>query len=198
MMKRLFDVVLSAVALVVLAPLFLAIAVWVRLDSRGPVFFRQIRVGRLGCTFRIHKFRTMVVDAEKIGPALTVGSDPRVTRSGTLLRRYKLDELPQLIDVLRGDMSLVGPRPELPQYVALYPPRQRERVLSIRPGITDPASLEFLRESEVLAAAVDPERAYRDQILPRKLQIYVEYAEAASFCGDLRILLRTVGAILTR
>jgi lipopolysaccharide/colanic/teichoic acid biosynthesis glycosyltransferase len=159
-MKRLFDIALAALLFALLLPLFAAISLWIALDSRGGVFFRQHRVGRNGALFRIHKFRTMVVDAPARGPAVTAGNDRRITRAGQFLRRYKLDELPQLIDVLAGHMSLVGPRPEVPQYVALYPPATRELILSIRPGITDEASILFRDESELLSACADPHTTY--------------------------------------
>jgi len=179
--------------LLLLSPLLLGVAVWVRLDSPGPALFRQTRVGRHGAPFTIHKFRTMRVEA---GAAITVGADPRITRSGRLLRQAKLDELPQLWDVLRGAMSFVGPRPELPRYVELYPAEIRERVLSVRPGITDPASLAFSHEAELLAAAADPEREYREVILPAKLRLSAGYAASASLATDLRLILRTLGRVL--
>ena len=190
--KRAFDLLVSALALVLLAPLLLAIAAWVRLDSPGPVFFRQQRVGRHGVPFRIHKFRTMVVDAAERGPSLTVGADARITRVGRLLRTRRLDELPQLIDVLKGDMSLVGPRPELPRYVERYPEALRVRVLAVRPGLTDPASIAFLDEAEHLARAADPEREYVEVLLPIKLQAAADYAERASLGSDLRVLFGTL------
>jgi lipopolysaccharide/colanic/teichoic acid biosynthesis glycosyltransferase len=152
------------------------------------VLFRQERVGRRGRPFHIRKFRTMVVDASSRGPAITIGRDPRITRVGAWLRRTKLDELPQLMDVLQGHMSLVGPRPEVPQYVALYPPDLRERVLAVRPGITDPVSLKLADEAGVLAASADPERTYREELLPAKLREAVAYAEQASLWSDLRII----------
>ncbi len=195
--KRLLDVLLSATGLVLLSPLWVGIAVWVRLDSPGPVFFRQERVGRGGSTFRIHKFRTMR-DSPAAGPYLTVGADPRITRAGSFLRRSKLDELPQLLDVLLGDMSLVGPRPEVPHYVAIYPADVRAKVLSIRPGITDPASLRFVDEGELLAGAADPEREYREVVLPAKLRLAVEYVEHATFVGDLRVLGMTLQSMFRR
>ncbi len=195
MAKRLFDVVVAALALVLLAPLLLAIALWIRLDSPGPALFRQERVGRAGRPFRIHKFRTMVADAQRRGPALTVGDDARITRAGRWLRRWRLDELPQLIDVLAGDMSLVGPRPEVPRYVALYPPALRERVLAARPGITDPSSLAFLDEAAQLAEAADPEREYVEAILPRKLQLAADYADRATLLTDLRWIARTLARL---
>jgi len=193
MAKRLFDVLGAAFSLIVLSPLLLVVALAVRLDSPGPALFRQERVGRHGRVFRIHKFRTMTHDAPQRGLQLTVGADPRITRVGAWLRRHRLDELPQLIDVLKGDMSLVGPRPEVPRYVALYPQELRERVLAVRPGITDPSSLEFLDESELLARAPDPEREYVHVILPRKLRCAAEYAEHATLSTDLRVIGRTLG-----
>jgi len=196
MIKRAFDLLASASGLVVLAPLLLLIAVAVKLDSPGPVLFRQERVGRNGRIFRIRKFRTMVRDAPRLGGAITVGRDPRITRVGHVLRRYKLDELPQLIDVLLGDMSLVGPRPEVPKYVALYPPGIRERVLSVRPGLTDNASLAYIDENAQLAGAADPEREYVEKILPEKLRLYVEYVDNRSLALDLSIIGRTAARII--
>jgi lipopolysaccharide/colanic/teichoic acid biosynthesis glycosyltransferase len=188
--KRLFDLLGAAVALLLLAPLMLGVALWIKLDSPGPVFFRQQRVGRHGVPFSIHKFRTMRADAQ--GLPLTVGTDPRITRAGHWLRRTRLDELPQFIDVLQGTMSLVGPRPEVPRYVALYPPALRDRALAVRPGLTDPASLHFIDEATLLAAAADPEREYVEKILPAKLQRAAEYAEQASLRSDLRVLWQTL------
>lgn len=190
--KRAFDLLAAGLSLLLLSPLMLGIAVAIKLDSPGPVLFRQLRVGRHGVLFRIRKFRTMVADAPQRGPSLTVGDDARITRTGRWLRRTRLDELPQLVDVLAGHMSLVGPRPELPQYVALYPPGLRERALAVRPGITDPSSLLFLDESEQLARAADPEREYVDVILPRKLQCAADYAAQAGLRSDLGVLLRTL------
>jgi len=193
--KRMFDVVVAACGLVVLAPLLIALALWIRLDSPGPALFRQERVGRSGKAFRIHKFRTMHEAAPGAGPAITVGADPRITRAGAFLRRHKLDELPQLIDVLRGDMSLVGPRPELPRYVAGYPPALRDKVLSVRPGITDVASIEFRNEAELLARAADPDREYREVVLPAKLRLAAEYVDSATLASDLRVIGRTLKAL---
>jgi lipopolysaccharide/colanic/teichoic acid biosynthesis glycosyltransferase len=192
MPKRLFDLAGAGLALLLLSPLMLLTALWIKLDSPGPVFFRQERIGRHGVPFRIHKFRTMVADAPARGPALTVGADPRITRAGVWLRRTRLDELPQLIDVLRGVMSLVGPRPEVPRYVQHYPPALRERALAVRPGITDPSSLEFIDEAGLLARAADPEREYIEKILPRKLQSAADYADRATLWTDLRVLWRTL------
>ena len=196
MVKRLFDLLGAALALLLLSPLLLLIALAIRLDSPGPVFFRQLRVGRRGVPFRIHKFRTMAADAR--GLPLTVGADPRITRVGARLRDLRLDELPQLIDVLAGSMSLVGPRPEVPRYVAHYPPELRERVLSVRPGITDPASLLFIDEAELLRRAADPEREYIEVIMPKKLKCAADYAEHATLWTDLGLLARTLRVLLTR
>lgn len=194
--KRLFDLVLAAFGGVALSPLLLAIAVWIKLDSPGPVLFRQERVGRFGRPFRIHKFRTMALGAERMGPGLTIGDDARITRAGKALRRAKLDELPQLIDVLVGTMSLVGPRPELARYVALYPAELRAKLLSVRPGITDAASIVFRDESALLAAAVDPERAYAEVVLPAKLRLAAAYVDSASLANDLSLIARTVAMLL--
>ncbi|KQW42101.1 MULTISPECIES: sugar transferase [unclassified Roseateles] len=195
MSKRLFDIAASAVGLLLLAPLLLLAAAWIKLDSPGPVLFRQTRVGRFGVPFTIHKFRTMRAEP---GSAITVGADPRITRAGQWLRDTKLDELPQLWDVLRGTMSLVGPRPELPRYVELYPADLRERVLSVRPGITDPASLAFRHEADLLAKAADPEREYREVVLPAKLGISADYAVRANLATDLRLIVATLARVLHR
>ncbi len=195
MAKRCFDVLCAALGLLVLAPLLVLIALWIKLDSPGPALFRQTRIGRFGVPFTIHKFRTMRVEP---GKAITVGADPRITRAGRWLRASKLDELPQLWDVLRGAMSLVGPRPELPRYVELYPKDMRERVLAVRPGVTDPASLAFSHEAELLAAASDPEREYREVILPAKLRLSADYAASANLATDLHLILRTLGRVIRR
>jgi lipopolysaccharide/colanic/teichoic acid biosynthesis glycosyltransferase len=194
--KRVFDLVLAGLGLVLLAPLMLAIALWIRLDSPGPVFYRQERVGRFGVPFRIHKFRTMTHDPRRDGPQITVGADGRITRAGAWLRRAKLDELPQLIDVLLGRMSLVGPRPEVPRYVAIYPAELRDKVLSVRPGITDLASIQFRNESALLARAADPEREYREVVMPAKLRLAAEYVDRATLATDLRVIGRTLKALL--
>ena len=198
MAKRMFDAIAAALGLLLLSPVLLAVAIAVRLDSPGPVFFRQERVGRGGRTFRIHKFRTMHVDAPSQGPPITVGVDPRITRVGHVLRGHRLDELPQLIDVLWGDMSLVGPRPEVPRYVEHYPAEMRAKVLSVRPGITDPASLEHLDEATLLASASDPEREYVQVILPRKLALQADYAARATLASDLKVIARTLRAVWGR
>jgi lipopolysaccharide/colanic/teichoic acid biosynthesis glycosyltransferase len=196
MPKRCLDVLLAGFGLLLLAPLFLLIALAIRFDSPGPVFFRQERVGRFGKPFRIHKFRTMQHAPAEAGPQLTVGADTRITRVGALLRNTKLDELPQLIDVLHGAMSLVGPRPEVPRYVAQYPAALRDKVLSVRPGITDPASIEFRDEAARLAHAADPEHEYVHHILPRKLALAAEYVDQASVATDLAVMTRTLRALV--
>jgi lipopolysaccharide/colanic/teichoic acid biosynthesis glycosyltransferase len=196
MAKRLFDLLLAGAGLLVLLPLLLVIALAIKLDSRGPVFYRQVRVGRHGAEFRIHKFRTMTHDPADRGPQLTIGLDARITRVGAVLRRSKLDELAQLIDVLQGSMSLVGPRPEVPRYVALYPAELRAKVLSVRPGITDFASVEYRDESTLLAASPDPERTYREVVLPAKLALQAKYVDAAGVFTDLKLIARTLRAIL--
>ncbi|MDN3920976.1 sugar transferase [Roseateles violae] len=195
MAKRLFDIVCAGLGLLLLSPLLLAVALWVNLDSPGPVLFRQQRVGRFGRPFLIHKFRTMRMDAPALGPQITVGADARITRAGAFLRSAKLDELPQLWDVLRGAMSLVGPRPEVPRYVAMYPAELRELVLSVRPGITDPASLQFRNESELLAAAADPEREYVEVVMPAKLRLAAGYVREAGLWTDLRLIVATLGVL---
>jgi lipopolysaccharide/colanic/teichoic acid biosynthesis glycosyltransferase len=196
--KRLFDLLVAGSALLLLLPLFAALALAIKLDSPGPVFFRQQRVGRHGKLFRIHKFRSMVADAPARGPEVTVGRDARITRIGHRLRDHRLDELAQLIDVVKGDMSLVGPRPEVPRYVAHYPPALRDQVLAVRPGITDPASLEHLDEATLLAGAADPEREYIERILPRKLAHQAAYAAHATLWSDLGVILRTLRLLIAR
>jgi lipopolysaccharide/colanic/teichoic acid biosynthesis glycosyltransferase len=196
MPKRFFDVLLAGLGLLVLGPLFAAIALWIKLDSHGPVFFRQERVGRYGVPFRIHKFRTMAHDAPASGPQITVGADARITRAGAWLRRTKLDELPQLIDVLGGAMSIVGPRPEVPRYVAMYPADLRDKVLSVRPGITDFASIHYRDESALLARAADPEREYTEVVMPAKLRLAAQYVDQATLATDLRLIGRTLKALL--
>ncbi len=194
--KRLFDLLASGIGLVILSPILLVISLAIILESNGPVFFRQERVGRFGNTFRIHKFRTMKTDAERRGLQITVGADARVTKVGGVLRKYKLDELAQLIDVFLGDMSLVGPRPEVPRYVACYPAKAREIVLSVKPGITDRASIEYKNENDILGKASDPHEAYVNEVLPIKIRYYVDYVQNRSFWGDIRIIFATLFAIV--
>jgi lipopolysaccharide/colanic/teichoic acid biosynthesis glycosyltransferase len=194
--KRAMDLLFAVVGLVLFAPLMIVLAIAIKLDSPGPVFFRQERVGRGGRIFRIHKFRTMV-QRPADGLQLTVGRDARITRVGQWIRGRRFDEIPQLIDVLVGDMSIVGPRPEVPRYVALYPAEARDKVLSVRPGITDPAALAFRNEAELLAKASDPEREYVEVIMPRKLQHAMAYAEQASVWTDLLLIGRTLRVLAT-
>ena len=194
-MKRLFDVVASGVGLLLLSPLFLLVAIWIKLDSSGPVFYRQVRVGRYNRDFRIFKFRSMRVGADK-GSLVTIGGrDPRVTRSGYFIRKFKIDELPQLINVFIGDMSLVGPRPEVRHYVD-YWTKEQLRVLDVRPGITDPASIKFRNENELLDKADDPEKYYIEVIMQEKLRLYLEYVENHSFWYDMKLIFQTFWVIV--
>jgi lipopolysaccharide/colanic/teichoic acid biosynthesis glycosyltransferase len=192
--KRCFDVFVAATGLVLLSPVLLICAVLVKVSSAGPVLFSQTRVGKGGRVFRILKFRTMCAGAEAKGPGITASGDRRVSTVGRVLRRTKLDELPQLWNVLKGDMSLVGPRPELPQYVQRYDAQQRT-VLAIRPGITDPASIAYRYEEDMLAAVDDPERHYCDVIVPAKLRMNLRYLEKISLSSDLRLMLQTLHVI---
>lgn len=195
MMKRLFDIFASFLGLIVLSPLFLIVAIWIKLDSEGPVFYRQTRVGRWNRDFRIFKFRSMRVGSDK-GSLVTIGGrDPRVTRSGYFIRKWKLDELPQLINVLIGDMSLVGPRPEVRHYVDYWTPEQMH-VLDVRPGITDPASIKFRNENELMAQAEDPEEYYINVIMQEKIKLYLEYVKNAGFWYDVRLIFMTFKVIV--
>lgn len=196
MLKRAFDVAASAIGLIVLSPILLLLALLIKLTSPGPVFHRATRVGRYGKPFRLYKFRSMVVNAAYIGPAITVADDPRVTHVGRLLRRTKLDELPQLINVLRGDMSLVGPRPEDPKYVALYTDEQR-RILEVRPGITSLASVTYRNEEDLLMGE-SWEREYVERILPIKLAADLEYAYHSSLWRDVKLIFQTLRALFRR
>ena len=198
MAKRLFDLLLSSLGLAGLALPLALVALAIKLDSPGPVFYRQVRVGLRGREFRIHKFRTMTHNPADRGPQLTVGADARITRVGAVLRRTKVDELAQLFDVLEGTMSLVGPRPEVPRYVALYPAGLREKVLSVRPGITDFASIEYRDEGTLLAQSSDPERTYREVVLPAKLALQVKYVDNSSLWLDVQILVKTLAAVANR
>ncbi len=194
-MKRLFDIVASGVGLLLLSPLFLLVAIWIKLDSPGPVFYRQVRVGRYNRDFRIFKFRSMRVGADK-GSLVTIGGrDPRVTRSGYFIRKFKVDELPQLINVFIGDMSLVGPRPEVRHYVD-YWTKEQLHVLDVRPGITDPASIKFRNENELLEKAEDAEKYYIEVIMQEKLRLYLEYVENHSFWYDIKLIFQTFAAII--
>lgn len=192
--KRATDVVLASAGLIVTSPILAAVALAVRIDSKGPIFFRQERVGRGGKSFRIHKFRTMAHEAQ--GLAVSTSSDSRITRVGAVLRRSKIDELPQLLDVLVGEMSIVGPRPEVGKYAALWAPDVRECILSVRPGITDPASIRMRNEAELLAGQESPEDFYIRELLPLKSAMYVEYVQSRTWRGDLKIMGQTVKAVL--
>ena len=194
-MKRLFDIVASGIGLILLCPLFLVLAIWIKLDSKGPVFYRQVRVGKNNKDFRIFKFRSMRVGADK-GSLVTIGGhDPRVTRSGYFIRKFKFDELPQLINVFLGDMSLVGPRPEVRHYVDYWTPEQMH-VLDVRPGITDPASIKFRNENELMEKTEDPEKYYIEVIMQEKIKLYLEYVEKHSFFYDLGLIFKTFWVIV--
>lgn len=194
-MKRLFDIAASGLGLIVLSPLFLILAIWIKLDSKGPVFYRQVRVGRNNKDFRIFKFRSMRVGADK-GSLVTIGGrDPRVTKSGYWIRKFKLDELPQLINVLIGDMSLVGPRPEVRHYVDYWTTEQMH-VLDVRPGITDPASIKFRNENELMEKAENPEKYYIEVIMQEKIKLYLEYVEKHNFFYDLGLIFKTFWVIV--
>jgi lipopolysaccharide/colanic/teichoic acid biosynthesis glycosyltransferase len=198
--RRALDLLIAIPATILLLPVFAVIAVWIKFDSRGPIFFLQERVGRGGFPFRIFKFRTMVVNAEQIGAQITVGRDPRITPSGHFLRRHRFDELPQLLNVIKGEMSIVGPRPEVPRYVALYTREQRQ-ILAYRPGITGPASIAFSNESEILArqasleTPANPETYYRTQLMPAKIGIDLHYSRQATVWSDCAIIAKTIARL---
>lgn len=196
-MKRLFDIVASGLGLLCLSPLFLILAVWIKCDTPGPVFYRQTRVGRYNRDFRLYKFRSMRIGADRQGLITVGGHDSRITRSGYFIRKYKLDEFPQLINVLVGDMSLVGPRPEVRKYVNLYTSGQMH-VLDVRPGITDPASIRYRNENELLAQATDPDRYYIETIMPDKLRINLEYVANHSFWSDIVLIFKTFWEIVAK
>lgn len=193
-MKRTFDIVFSFFGLMALFPFFLFIGIWILIDSPGGIFYRQIRVGRNNRDFRLWKFRSMRPDSDKKGLLTVGGRDPRITNSGYFIRKYKIDELPQLINVLTGDMSFVGPRPEVRKYVDLYNEEQK-RVLLVRPGITDIASLEYFEENELLGKSSDPERTYIDEIMPAKLKLNLQYIDKANLATDLNMIFKTIARI---
>lgn len=193
--KRTFDIVASFIGLILLSPILIIIAVFIKLDSKGPVFFKQKRVGKNKQIFEIYKFRTMVIDAEKLGKQITVGNDNRITKIGKFIRKCKLDELPQLINVLKGEMSLVGPRPEVPKYVELYDVYQ-EQVLLVQPGITDYASIKFRNENELLGKSKNPEATYIDEIMPTKIELNLLYIKNISLLEDFKLIFNTILAIL--
>lgn len=194
-LKRIFDMIVSLIGLIVLAPIFAIISIIIKLDSAGPVFFKQVRVGKDGKEFKIFKFRTMVDDAEKQGMQLTVGKDSRITRIGQFIRKTKLDELPQLINVFIGDMSFVGPRPEVPKYVAMYDEVQIN-ILRVRPGITDYASIEYRDESTLLAQSDNPEETYINEIMPAKFALNAKYLDDISIMQDVKIIFRTIYKVI--
>ncbi len=196
-LKRIFDLFFVVPGIIVLSPLMVFLVCWIKIDSRGPALFKQIRVGLGEEHFYVLKFRTMVVDAEIKGSKITIGGDPRITCAGKWLRKYKLDELPQLFNVLRGEMSLVGPRPEVPEYIEYYSKHDREIVLSVRPGITDMASIEFRNENELLRNSEDPIKEYRENILPVKIRYYKKYVHEQSLVMDFMLLLKTLKLILS-
>ena len=194
MLKRIFDIILSLFGLIILLPFMLIIAILIKIDSKGPVFFKQLRVTKNGREFKILKYRTMRVGSDKYSQ-ITVGKDERITKIGSFLRKYKLDEIPQLINVLIGDMSLVGPRPEVPKYVALYTDEQKE-ILKVRAGITDYASIEFSNENDLLALEEDPEKAYIEKVMPKKIELNKKYLSEISVLMDIKIILLTIKKIL--
>jgi len=196
LLKRLFDITVSFIGLVALSPLLLAIAVLIKLDSKGPVFYRGERVGRFSKLFKIYKFRTMGADAEKLGGPSTAADDPRLTKSAGFLKKYQLDELPQLINVLKGEMSLVGPRPEVPMYVNMFN-KEEEAILSVPPGMTDYASLWNFHEGELLQGSADPEKTYIEEIRPEKIRLQLKYVREHSFLIDFKIILMTLGKVFS-
>ena len=189
--KRVCDFILSLIGIIVLSPIFIIVSIAIKLDSKGKILFLQKRVGRYGKEFNIYKFRTMVSDAERLGKQITVGNDNRITKVGAFLRKYKIDELPQLFNVLKGDMSLVGPRPEVPKYVKLYSEEQK-KVLNVRPGITDMASLRYKDENEILGKVDNPEEYYINVIMKDKLKLNLEYIEKSNIFFDLYLIIKTV------
>ena len=197
MMKRLFDFIASFVGLILLSPLFVLVALWIKFDSKGPIFFRQQRVGQKGKVFKIYKFRTMKYFSEDQGK-LTIGDDNRITQCGRLLRKFKFDELPQLIDVFIGNMSLVGPRPEVEEFINIYPVDMRNKILSIKPGITDMASILMASENDILGKYENPRQAYIEHILPIKQKHYLNYLENQSMYGDIKIILLTLKRIIAQ
>lgn len=195
MKKRLLDIIFSLLGLIIGLPILLFVAAWIKIDSSGPIFYRGTRIGKNGKPFRMFKFRTMVVNADKMGGPSTASDDPRLTRVGNFLKKYQLDELPQLIDVLLGNMSLVGPRPEVPFYVDMMTAEEKKIILSVRPGMTDLASLWDFHEGEILKGSADPEKTYQEKIRPEKLRLQIKYVKERSFFGDIKIIVETVAQI---
>ena len=196
-MKRIFDFIMSGLGLVCLSPLFLVLAIWIKCDSKGPVFYSQIRVGRGNKDIRLFKFRSMRPDSDKLGLITVGGHDPRITRSGYYIRKYKIDELPQLINVFIGDMSLVGPRPEVRKYVNMYTSEQMH-VLDVRPGITSLASIYYRNENDILAAAENPDKFYVEKVMPDKIAIDLEYVDKANLMTDIKLILSTFSTIIKK
>lgn len=196
MLKRSFDLFFSVLGLIILAPVLFIIAIWIICDSKGPVLFKQKRVGQYGKEIAVYKFRSMVTDAESKGLKITVGRDPRITDSGHFIRKYKIDELAQLINVINGTMSLVGPRPEVQEYIDVYPQYIKEKVLSVKPGITDFASIEFKDENSLLEGATDPHQTYINEILPIKQKYYLQYVDQQSIWLDIKLIFQTIIAII--
>ncbi len=197
MVKRMFDIIFSVFGLILFSPVLIGISIVIKKEDRGPVFYRGIRVGRYGKPFRIFKFRTMVVDAEKIGASSTAEDDPRITKIGKWIRKYKLDELPQLLNVLKGEMSFVGPRPQVPWAVELYNEKEK-RILDVRPGITDYASIKFRNEAEILKNSKDPDKTYLEKIAPEKLKLSLKYLENMSLWSDIKIIFTTIRAVFQK
>lgn len=195
LIKRIFDFTVSLIGIIIISPILLVISILIKLGSKGPILFKQIRVGKNGKPFKIFKFRTMVVDAEKKGMQITVGRDSRITKSGHVLRKTKLDELPQLFNVLTGEMSFVGPRPEVPRYVEMYDENQKN-ILKVRPGITDLASIEYRNENDILAKSSDPEATYINEIMPKKIELNIEYLKNMSVLYDIKLIIRTVLVVI--
>ncbi|MEQ1975655.1 sugar transferase [Xenorhabdus sp. SGI240] len=195
--KRLFDFISSFLGIIALSPILICIAIWIKMDSKGPIFFRQKRIGQYEKPFYIHKFRSMTLNSEQKGQ-LTIGNDSRITNSGKFIRKYKLDELAQLIDVIQGKMSLVGPRPEVPEFMGKYPLEMRSKILSVKPGITDLASIEMIDENEILSQYPNPHQAYIDIIMPLKAKYYLDYVKQQSFCLDIKIIFKTIYKIIFR
>lgn len=193
--KRAFDIIASFCGLIILSPMLIIVSLAIKIDSKGPVFFKQKRVGKNNKIFEIYKFRTMVTDAEKLGKQITVGNDSRITRVGKFIRKCKLDELPQLINVLKGEMSLVGPRPEVPRYVELYNAYQNQ-ILLVQPGITDYASIEFRNENEILGKSKNPEKTYIEEIMPTKIDLNVRYIKNIGLQEDIKLIFITIFKVI--
>jgi len=192
MLKRIFDIIFSLIGLIVTSPIFLLVAFWIKISSPGPILYISTRVGKKEKPFKMYKFRTMIVNADKIGGPSTAADDPRLIKIGSFLKKFQLDELPQLINVLKGDMSFVGPRPEVPFYVNMFTEEQKKIILSVRPGMTDFGSLWNFHEGDILKGSPDPEKTYMEKIRPEKLRLQMKYVKERSFCLDIKIIIRTI------